>query len=111
MVDQERHDAAEQSLGALWRGWGWGTRIAVVWLMVAAVVFAFDKGPGLLAKVSGWASSDVKSLFEASPADQAAIELHDRRFGAVVELNMMGLALGSRQRPEKGGVKTEAEGQ
>lgn len=74
MADHEREDpdAGEQSLGAVWRGWGWGTRIAVIWLIIAAGVVVFDKGPDLFAKVSGWASSDVKSLFEASPADQAA---------------------------------------
>jgi hypothetical protein len=60
------------SLGEVWRGWGWGTRIAVLWLAVAAVVVAVDKGPGLLAKLSGWASFDAKSLFEASASDQAA---------------------------------------
>lgn len=74
MADQETVGAegGEQSPGSVWRGWGWGTRIAVVWLAIAAVVFVVDKGPGLLAKVSGWAPSDMKSLFEASPADQAA---------------------------------------
>ena len=74
MADRDRADAdtGELSFGSVWRGWGWGTRIAVVWLMVATVVVAIEKGPGLVAKVSGWASSDVKSFFEASPADQAA---------------------------------------
>lgn len=75
MADHEREDldAGEQSLGAVWRGWGWGKRIAVIRLIVAAGVVAFDKRPGLLVKVSGWASSDVKSLFEGGvAADQAA---------------------------------------
>ena len=72
MADQDGNGADAQSFGDLWRSWGWGTRIAVIWLIIAAGVVVFDKGPDLFAKVSGWASSDVKSLFEASPADQAA---------------------------------------